>query len=115
VLGTLAAPAWMIVLALAVAACGVFVTQSATMSFIAHRVTSGRSLASGLYYGAYYCGGFAGAWGGGIAYTWGGWPGTVAALVAVQAVGWLIAWRFMPGLPAARASGQASPRDAGER
>jgi YNFM family putative membrane transporter len=97
VLGALVPWAWGIVAALAVAACGVFVTQSATMSFIAHRVTSGRSLASGLYYGAYYCGGFVGAWGCGIAYTLGGWPGTVATLFAVQVLGWLIAWRFMPG------------------
>jgi len=110
VLGTLATPAWMIVLALAVAACGVFVTQSATMSFIAHRVTSGRSLASGLYYGAYYCGGFAGAWGGGIAYTLGGWHATVATLIAVQALGWLIAWRFMPGLAAPLGANESPSR-----
>ncbi|WP_320347594.1 MFS transporter [Castellaniella sp.] len=114
VLGSLSAPVWVIVIALAVAACGMFVTQSATMSFIAHRVTSGRSLASGLYYGAYYCGGFVGAWGCGIAYTLGGWPGTVAALCAVQAVGWLIAWRFMPGparAPAAGAPCSGPPAD----
>jgi predicted MFS family arabinose efflux permease len=97
VLISLESPVWCIVVALAVTACGVFVTQSATMSFIANRITSGRSLATGLYYGAYYCGGFAGAWGCGIAYTLGGWPGTVALLCSVQALGWLIAWRFMPG------------------
>lgn len=85
-----------IVAALAVAACGVFVAQSATMSFIAYRVTSGRSLASGLYYAAYYCGGFTGAWVCGVAYSLGGWPATVATLVAAQTLGWLIAWRFMP-------------------
>src|SRR3546814_4867585 len=62
VLLTLVHPVWGIVAALAIAACGTFVTQSATMSFIAYRITSGRSLASGLYYAAYYCGGFAGAW-----------------------------------------------------
>src|SRR3546814_4432341 len=61
VLLTLVHPVWGIVAALAIAACGTFVTQSATMSFIAYRITSGRSLASGLYYAAYYCGGFAGA------------------------------------------------------
>ena len=101
VLLSLAMPVWCIVIALTVTACGVFVTQSATMSFIAHRITSGRSLATGLYYGAYYCGGFAGAWACGIAFTLGGWPGTVATLCAVQILGWLIAWRFMPGPPAA--------------
>ncbi|KWE54368.1 hypothetical protein WL76_12480 [Burkholderia ubonensis] len=39
---------------------GVFVTQSATISFIAQNVQSGRLLASGLYYMAYYGGGFLG-------------------------------------------------------
>ncbi|WP_276808265.1 MFS transporter [Castellaniella defragrans] len=116
VLGSLAAPVWAIVAALAVTACGVFVTQSATMSFIAHRVTSGRSLASGLYYGAYYCGGFAGAWSCGVAYTLGGWPGTVATLCAVQALGWLIAWRFMPGpAPSPVASGAPRPGSSTDR
>jgi MFS family permease len=103
VLLTLVPPAWGIVVALTLAACGVFITQSAIMSFIAYRITSGRSLASGLYYAAYYCGGFSGAWVGGVAYTLGGWPGTVAVLFATQAIGWGIAWHFMPrGVPAAR-------------
>src|SRR3546814_477051 len=47
VLLTLVHPVWGIVAALAIAACGTFVTQSATMSFIAYRIPSGRSLASG--------------------------------------------------------------------
>lgn len=96
VLLTLAHSAWGIVAALAIASCGTFITQSATMSFIAYRITSGRSLASGLYYAAYYCGGFAGAWLCGIAYTLGGWPGTVATLIATQALGWAIAYYLMP-------------------
>lgn len=96
VLLTLVSPAWGIVAGLAIASCGTFITQSAIMSFIAYRITSGRSLASGLYYAAYYCGGFAGAWLCGIAYTLGGWPGTVATLVATQAVGWAIAYRLIP-------------------
>jgi len=95
VLLTLLPSAAWIVAALGLSACGVFITQSATNSFIAHRVTRGRSLASGLYYTAYYTGGFMGAWACGLVYNWGRWPGTVAALLAVQAVGWLIAWRFM--------------------
>lgn len=96
VLLSLAQPAWCIVAALAIAACGTFITQSATMSFIAYRITSGRSLASGLYYAIYYCGGFAGAWVCGIAYSWWRWPGTVAVLLATQAMGWVIAWRLIP-------------------
>ncbi len=94
---TLVRPSWGIVAALAIAACGTFITQSATMSFIAYRITQGRSLASGLYYSAYYCGGFTGAWLCGVAYAWGGWHGTVAVLLLAQALGGLIAWRFMPG------------------
>ncbi len=43
-----------------------------------------------------FLGGFGGAWVGGFAYARGGWPGTVALLLAVQALGWAIAWRFMP-------------------
>lgn len=93
---TLVQPAWGIVVALALAAGGVFFTQSAVMSFLAYRITQGRSLASGLYYTAYYCGGFSGAWVGGIAYTLGGWTATVAVLAVFQALGWAIAWRFMP-------------------
>lgn len=84
-----------IVTGLALAACGVFVTNAATNSFIVHRVTQGRSLAMGLYYTAYYTGGFAGAWACGLAYHHGRWPGTVAALLAVQFLGWLMAWRFL--------------------
>ncbi len=97
VVGSLAEPSWGIVAALAAAACGIFVTQSSTMSFIAHRIDHGRSLASGLYYAAYYCGGFAGAWACGVAYDLGAWRGTVITLIGALAVGWLIAWRFMPG------------------
>lgn len=96
VLLTLVQSSWVIVLALAMAACGVFITQSATMSFIASRITHGRSLASGLYYSIYYCGGFTGAWLGGIAYSQGGWHGTVATLLVVQVLGGLIAWRYIP-------------------
>jgi len=95
VLLTLVPSAAWIVAALGLSSCGVFITQSATNSFIAHRVTRGRSLASGLYYTAYYTGGFMGAWACGLVYSWGRWPGAVAALLAVQIVGWLIAWRFM--------------------
>ena len=96
VLLTLVHPAWGIVVALTIASSGVFITQSAIMSFIGYRITSGRSLASGLYYSAYYCGGFSGAWLGGIAYTYGGWPATVATLLASQVLGWGVAWRFIP-------------------
>ncbi|MFT0532941.1 MFS transporter [Castellaniella hirudinis] len=109
---TLTTSSWLIVTALAMAACGVFVTQSATMSFIASRINYGRSLASGMYYSIYYCGGFTGAWLCGIAYARYGWLGTVVVLLAVQAVGGLIAWRFIPAPPAPAArSAETRPVD----
>src|SRR3546814_16853987 len=98
VLLTLVHPVWGIVAALAIAACGTFVTQSATMSFIAYRITSGRSLASGLYYAAYSCGGFAGACACGLSYSIGLWPATVAALAATPPIRWVTPWRPHPRL-----------------
>ena len=102
VLLTLLPAAWMIIVALAVLSSGVFITQSATISFIATRVQTGRSLASGLYYMAYYSGGFVGAWLCGWAYTHGGWPATVAALVAAQLLGMWIVAKGLPGSAAMR-------------
>ena len=61
VLGTLSVPLWGIVLALAIMSTGVFITQAATISYIAKNVTQNRSLASGLYYMGYYTGGTIGA------------------------------------------------------
>ena len=99
---TLLPAAWMIIVALAVLSSGVFIAQSATISFIATRVQTGRSLASGLYYMAYYSGGFVGAWLCGWAYTHGGWPATVAALVAAQLLGMWIVAKGLPGSAAMR-------------
>ncbi len=82
--------------ALAVMSSGVFITQSATISFIASRVSKGRSLASGLYYMAYYSGGFLGAWLCGLAYVRGQWHATVLVLLAAQVLGLLIVWLGMP-------------------
>lgn len=82
--------------ALAIMSSGVFITQSATISFIAHAVPQGRSLASGLYYMAYYSGGFIGAWLCGFAYARGQWPATVWTLVAAQLLGLAIAAWGMP-------------------
>ena len=85
-----------IIAGLAVMSSGVFITQSATISFVASRVEKSRSLASGLYYMAYYCGGFIGAWVCGLAYVRGQWSATVAALLCAQVLGLLIVWQWMP-------------------
>ena len=91
----------LIVLALAIMSSGIFITQSATISFIAHKVETGRSLASGLYYMAYYSGGFLGAWLCGLAYARGHWHGAVAALTAALLGALLIGYRLLPPKSAA--------------
>ncbi len=91
VLATLLAPLPAIIAALVLMSSGVFVTQAATISYIAVNVKEGRSLASGLYYMAYYSGGTIGAWLCGLAYAGYGWHGVIVALLAVQALALLIA------------------------
>lgn len=88
---TLVAPLWGIVVGLAIMSSGVFVTQAATISYIAVNVKKGRSLASGLYYMAYYTGGTLGAWLCGIAYARGQWSLTVWLLLFVQVLALLVA------------------------
>ena len=91
VLGTLFSPVWAIVAALTLMSSGVFITQSATISYIAKNVTQNRSLASGLYYMGYYAGGTIGAAVCGVAYARGEWMATVATLLAVQVFALLVA------------------------
>lgn len=62
----------------------VFITQSATITYIAVNVKEGRSLASGLYYMFYYIGGTVGAWVCGLAYAQGKWHATVLTLLGIQ-------------------------------
>lgn len=88
---TLFEPLWIIIVGLAIMSCGTFVTQSATISYIAVNVKTGRSLASGLYYMAYYAGGSLGAWLCGLTYAFGAWPWTVANLIGLQILAFLIA------------------------
>ena len=88
---TLTQPLWLIVLGLTLMSSGVFITQSATITYIAVNVKHGRSLASGLYYACYYFGGTIGAWVCGLAYTHGKWHSTVMVLLTVQVLAWLMA------------------------
>ena len=99
VLLTLLPPLWGIVLGLVLMSSGVFITQSATINYIAHHVSEGRSLASGLYYMAYYSGGFVGAWLCGHAFEQGGWVSTTSTLVAVQVIAMVIGGVLMAKKP----------------
>lgn len=95
VLLTLVPPLWVIVLGLAMMSSGVFIAQSSTINYIASHVDEGRSLASGLYYMAYYAGGFVGAWLCGISFKHGGWVSATSTLIAVQVTGMVIAGVLM--------------------
>lgn len=86
----LAKPLWLIIIGLTVMSSGVFITQTATISYISQNVKEGRSLASGLYYMCYYAGGSLGAWACGIAFAYYDWLGVVATVVVLQLLGILI-------------------------
>lgn len=86
VLITLTAPLWLIIVGLTIMSSGVFVTQSATLSYISSHAKEGRSLASGLYYMGYYGGGSLGAWACALAYKYGKWDYTVALIGLVQLI-----------------------------
>ena len=93
---SLSAALSVVIAGLALCSLGVFICQSATMSFIANNVSSGRSLATGLYYLTYYTGGAIGSWLVGVAYEARGWGGSVLVMVFVQALAAAIAsygWR----------------------
>lgn len=92
---TATTPLWLIILGLTIMSSGVFVTQSATISYIASHIKQGRSLASGLYYMGYYGGGSVGAWLCGIAYTQGQWYYTLMTIALVQIFALLIVMLFM--------------------
>lgn len=95
VLITLSSPLWLIIFGLTLMSSGVFITQSATISYIASNVSQGRSLASGLYYMGYYGGGSIGAWACAIAYARGQWQYTVLLIVMVQMVALAVAILLM--------------------
>lgn len=92
VLLSLVNPLGLIIIALMMMSTGVFITQSATISYIANHVKQGRSLASGIYYSGYYAGGFIGAWVCAISYSLGQWLGTVITLLTVQCLALSIAY-----------------------
>lgn len=92
---TIASALPIIIFGLTLMCTGVFITQSATISYIALNVREGRSLAMGLYYCAYYLGGSFGSWLCAIAFERAQWLGVTLTLLAVQAIGLLIINRFI--------------------
>jgi predicted MFS family arabinose efflux permease len=67
------------------AVCGM-VCQAVSTGYVTLTAKEGRSSAVGLYATAYYVGGSAGAFLGGLAWTFAGWGACVAAIVAMQLI-----------------------------
>lgn len=84
-----------VVIGLVLMCSGVFIVQSATISHIALNIAEGRSLASGLYYTAYYLGGTVGAWLSGYAYRLGEWGAVVGLIIGIQCLAIMISQRSM--------------------
>lgn len=94
VLLTLAAPAPVIILGLALCAGAGLMTQAVSTGYVAVSTDRGASSAVGLYVSSFYIGGSIGAALGGVAWNLGGWPACVimveAMLVIMAAVVWLV-------------------------
>jgi YNFM family putative membrane transporter len=68
-----------------VSTCGIL-TQATSTSFVAITAQQGTSSAVGLYVASFYIGGTFGGWLPGLAYEAGGWPASLACILAVLAV-----------------------------
>jgi YNFM family putative membrane transporter len=67
------------------AVCGM-VCQAVSTGYVTLTAKEGRSSAVGLYATSYYVGGSAGAFLGGLAWTFAGWGGCVAVIVVMQVI-----------------------------
>lgn len=92
---TLFMPLGIVIMGLTLMSSGMFITQSATISYLTSHVSEGRSLASGLYYMGYYGGGFIGAWACALAYAQGKWLWTVGLILVVQLIALGVVTLFM--------------------
>ena len=88
---TLAPPVPAIIVGLTFcAACGML-CQTISTGYVAEIAKEGRSSAVGLYVTSFYIGGSMGAFLPGLAWEWGGWPATIAMVVAMLAIMAMIA------------------------
>ena len=99
-----------IVAGLSLSCSGVFIAQSAANSYVGKIVKEGRAAAVGLYVTFYYAGGSVGAAVPGHFWSWGGWPGCVALIAAVQLLTIAVALLFWrPVLPVSAVRPQSIP------
>jgi len=104
---TLAPSLAAIIVGLTLCATGVFVAQATSSSYIGAVTTRDRALAVGLYSTFYYGGGSTGSALPAIVWSRAGWPGCVALVAVVQAIGAAIA--FTQWTPAAASPDSAIP------
>lgn len=88
---TLVPQLWAVVAGLALCCSSVFVAQAASTGFIGLAAERDRALAVGLYVTCYYLGGSVGAELPGLLWRFGGWPGCVGLVIAVQVLVLVIA------------------------
>lgn len=97
---TLAPPLWAVVAGLAVCCTAVFVSQSASTSFLqAAAADDVRATASGVYVSCYYLGGSVGGVLPALAWHVAGWTGVVALVATVQVTTLALALRFWRARP----------------
>lgn len=91
---TLAAPLWLIAAGLAIFTFGFFAVHSVASAWVSHRAGTRRGLVSALYLSSYYLGGSLLGTAAGWAWSHGGWPGLIAALLACAGLVIVIAVRL---------------------
>jgi predicted MFS family arabinose efflux permease len=108
ILATLVHSLFAVVAGLGLMSTGVFVAQAASQGFVGKIAGASRSTAAALYLTIYYLGGGLGAILPAWTWTHGGWPPTVALVVAVQGGAAVIAFFGWQSTPASLGRGHPS-------
>lgn len=82
IVATLADALWLVVTGLGIFTFGFFAVHSVASAWVGHRAGPRRGLVSALYLSSYYLGGSLLGTAAGWAWSHGGWPGVIAALLA---------------------------------
>lgn len=85
---------WLIVIGLGIFTFGFFAVHSVASAWVGHRAGPRRGLVSALYLSSYYLGGSLLGTAAGWAWSHGGWPGVLAALLACAGLVIAIAWHL---------------------
>ncbi len=94
IVATLADALWLIVAGLGIFTFGFFAVHSVASAWVGHRAGPRRGLVSALYLSSYYLGGSLLGTAAGWAWSHGGWPGVIAALLACAGLVIAIALRL---------------------